>query len=188
MSAYPCRLTEASQTLSDASPDSGKRIILTPRAPVAAGIDHSGDQGRLQPSEAAEQPCQGARDIHHTEGALRIPGWFVCRDLLSSSCHACACRSGIQSTAILCAHAWSACACRPMPARIGGRCSPPRACTPRSMMCSLRAIVGSTLNVGPKKDMLWVDAERATHQERGRLPRRQHQRQRQQCCWGCQRA
>ena len=74
MSACACRLTEASQTLSNASSDIGELIILAPGAPVAAGIDHSGDRGRLQPSEAAEQPCQGTWGITNTEGPLRIPG------------------------------------------------------------------------------------------------------------------
>ena len=47
VNAGACRRIVASEYLSNASSDSGKRILLTFRAPVAAGIDHSGDQGRL---------------------------------------------------------------------------------------------------------------------------------------------
>ena len=47
MNAGACRRIVASEDLSNASSDSGKRILLTFRAPVAAGIDHSGDQGGL---------------------------------------------------------------------------------------------------------------------------------------------
>ena len=107
MRACACRLTEAGQTLIDASSDIGEHIILVPSAPVAAGIDHSGDQGRLQPAKAAEQPCQGAWDINHTKGPLRVPGtsYFACWDLLSSSCHVPARMDQMKSTAIQCAHA-----------------------------------------------------------------------------------
>ena len=171
ISACPCRIIVASEDLRNASSDSRKRIALTPRAPVAAGIDNSGNQGRLQLFNSAEQPCEGTSAIKCTAGPLRISGRLACRDALSSSCHV---------PARMCRSCVCGCSCLErmrLPLHGSAHRREVHAFEQEHPKHAVLPDVDSTHDSPSKKCMLCTDAERAAYQEWGHLSRRQHQQQ-----------